>query len=242
MTDIVTGLADALAADGSYALVTGRSNDLVAPLVTGAAAHVTSPGPTTRLHVGAGLLLGGRRAVVVIDDLAVAVPPDPQVLAVTSSMGCARDALAAGWNLVQPWAPGDVAPLLAAAETPTLVVVADAPALEFDDPADPRRTRLWVDGDLATIVASGAGVPAAVRLAQRLQARGVDIAAVEVAILTSPGQEALVGGQALLVAGRDTVTAFRAAQWPDTPTTVVPLGAREEADLIGAVLAIVPTS
>ena len=242
MLETAAGLADALAADGRYSLVTGRALDGLTPLVDAASLHVVAPGPTTRLTVADGMRLGGHRVVAVLDDLAPGPAPASDVLAVTTSGPCAADALSAGWLILQPWAPTDVAPLLAAATGPRLMLIGDSPALVFADPPDPRRTRLWLDGDMATLVASGAAVPTAVRLAERLQARGIDIAAVEVAVLSDPGQAPLVAGNSLLIAGRDTAQAFRGSNWPEVPVASVSLDGMEEADLIGAVLAVVPTA
>ena len=242
MTDIAGVLADHLAEGGSYALVSGRTLDGLNPLREAAAVRVVSPGATTRLSVAAGLRMGGARVVAVVERVPLGPPPDPTVLFVTNVAACARDALAAGWSVVQPWAAADVVALLAGADEPTLVFVGGEPELEFADPPAPRRTRLWLDGDLATLVASGPAVPATVRLAERLQDRGMDIAAVEIAVLTSPGQVALAGGEGLLVAGRDTVAALRGSTWPDLETTPVPLAGQDEADVVGAVLAAVHPS
>lgn len=242
MREIAAALAQALAEQGDFALVTGRQADDVSPLVEAASYAVVAPGPTTRLSVAAGMRLGGSRVVALLDDFPEGATPDEAVISVTTLPGCAAAALTAGWTVVQPWSAADVAPLLEAADVPTMVFLCDETDLDFDDPPAARRTRLWLDGDLATLVASGPAVPAAVRLAERLQDRGVDIAAVEVAVLNSPGQAAMVGGRALLVAGRDTVSAFRGLTWPEVPTTAVALDGKEEADLIGAVLAVVQTA
>lgn len=242
MLETAGGLADALAEDGRYSLVTGRTMDGLTPLVEAAALRVVAPGPTTRLMVADGLRLGGHRVIAVLDELSPGPAPDADVLAVTTSAACAADALAAGWSVLQPWAPDDAGPLLGATTGPRVVLLSEQPALAFDDPPAPRRTRLWLDGDMATLVASGRSVPAAVRLAERLQARGIDIAAVEVAVLTSKDQAPLVGGASLLIAGRDTAQAFRGSTWPEVPVVAVSLHDMEEADLIGAVLAVVPTA
>lgn len=242
MTDSATALATVLGAERRFALVTGRHLDGLEPLVSAAAVHVKAPGPTTRLQVAAGLQSAGHPVVAVLEDLPPGPAPDGGVIAVTSVAACARAALLAGWTVVQPWAAGDIEPLVTGAAEPTLVLLGGEPALEFTDPPAPRRTRLWLDGDLATLVASGVGVPPAVRLAERLQERGVDIAAVEVAVLNTPAQAPLVGGEGLLVAGRDTVAAFRGTSWPDVPSESVALAGVEEADLIGAVLAAIRTA
>ena len=242
MPDIPGVLADHLTEGGPFTLVGGRDLDGLGPLAEAAALRVVSPGTTTRLSVAAGLRLGAARVVAVVETVPLGPPPDPSVLYVTSAASCARDALAAGWSVVQPWAAADVVALLDGAAEPTLVFVGAEPELEFADPPAPRRTRLWLDGDLATLVASGPAVPATVRLAERLQDRGMDIAAVEIAVLTSPGQAGLAGGEGLLVAGRDTVSAVRGSTWPDIETTPVRLAGQDEADVVGAVLAAVHAS
>jgi hypothetical protein len=241
MRDTTAALAELLQARGRFAVVSGRQSPGLAPLIDAASVAVVAPGPSTRLQVAEGLGLGGHHVITVLDELPPGVKPDPSALSVTTNAACARDALQVGWSVVQPWAAADVAPLLESADgSPTMVLLGEEPTLEFEDPPAPRRTRLWIDGDLATIVASGAAVPTSVRLAERLQDRGVDIAAVEVGVLTSPDQVPLVAGSGLLVAGRDTVAALRAPAWPDVRTIPVWLDGKEEADLIGAILAVVP--
>ena len=240
MVDVAHAAAAALTAGGRFAAVTGRAWDGAGPIVDAAAAHVVSPGPTTRLAVAAGVGLGGHRGIAVLDDVPAGPPPDPATLAFTTSAGAATSALAHGWTVVQPWSGDDVEPLIDAATQPALVLLTAGSDIPVGDPPSPRRTRLWLDGDMATLVASGSAVPTMIALAQRLQQRGVDIAAVEVAILTTPAQNAMVGGASVLVAGIDTATAFRGENWPRVPTTAVPVGGRDEADLIGAVLAAIP--
>jgi len=102
--------------------------------------------------------------------------------------------------------------------------------------------RDWADGHLATLIASGPAVALMVRLSQRLLTRGVEVAAVERAILTSPQHAPLAGGTHLLVAGADTGALVRQGHWPDSPVHAVPLSGATEADLVGAVLALVPAA
>ena len=231
-------VAGALGAGGPFAVVTGRQWDGAQTVVDAGAIHVVAPGPGTRLAVAAGFPMGGHRAYAVIDGLTEGPAPTVPTLALTTSAACAAQALTAGWTVVQPWSPEDVEPLLtAAADRAALVLLAGDAQLADDDPPSARRSRLWVDGELATLVGSGTAVPTMVRLATRLQQRGVDIAALEIALLDSPAQAPLVGGGALLVGGPDTVGAFRAERWPDLPTHDVQLHGLAEADLIGAVLA-----
>ena len=240
MVDIVAAAADSLLTAGRYAVVTGKQWSGAEALVDAASAHVVAPGPTTRLAVATGVGLGGHRAVAVVEEVPAGAPPDHKTLAFTTSPAAGVQALQAGWTLVQPWSGDDVAPLIDAAPQPALVLLApDAGSTDVDPPL-PRRTRLWIDGDMATLVGSGAAVPTMISLAQRLQQRGVDIAAVEVAILTSPAQEPLVGGTSILVAGRDTAMAFRGERWPEHPVSSVAIAGLQEADLIGAVLAVIP--
>lgn len=242
MSDVVAAAAEVLSASGRFALVTGRHWDGAEPLAEAAAEHVVAPGPTTRLAIATGVGLGGHRAVTLVDEVPPGPPPDADTLAFTTSAVAGVQALHAGWTVVQPWSSDDVAPLIDAAPGPALVLLgAQADATDVDPPL-PRRTRLWIDGDMATLVGSGTAVPTMIALAQRLQQRGVDIAAVEVAILNSPAQEALVGGTSILVAGRDTAGAFRGEHWPDHPVNPVAVAGQLRADLIGAVLAVIPAT
>ena len=242
MADVATAAADSLLAAGRYAVVTGKQWAGAEELVDAAAAHVVAPGPTTRLAVATGVGLGGHRAVAVVDEVPPGAPPDTKTLAFTTSHGASVQALHAGWTLVQPWSGDDVAALIEAAPQPALVLLGQEAGTTEVDPPLPRRTRLWIEGDMATLVGSGAAVPTMISLARRLQQRGVDIAAVEVALLTTPAQEPLVGGTSILVAGRDTALAFRGEHWPDYPVNSVPIAGLQEADLIGAVLAVIPAT
>ena len=236
MSELADATAAALAGRGRFTAVTGRRWDGVQPVVEAATLHVVAPGPTTRLAVARGVRWGGHRSVTLLDTYPAGVRPGTDALALTTSAGCAADALGNGWSVVQPWAGQDVEPLLDAAPTPAIVLLRDEPSTSLADPPDPRRSRLWLDGDVATLVGSGAGVGPMVALAERLRERGIDAAAVEVAILTSPAQAPLIGGRSLLVAGRDTSAAYRGTTWPDGPVTAVALEGTQEADLIGMVL------
>lgn len=242
MADVAAAAADSLVTGGRFAVVTGRQWTGAQALVDAASAHVVAPGPTTRLAVATGVGLGGHRAVAIVDEIPAGAPPDSQTLAFTTSPAAGVEALHNGWTLVQPWSGDDVAPLIDAAPQPALVLLAPDAGRTDVDPPLPRRTRLWIEGDMATLVGSGAAVPTMISLARRLQQRGVDIAAVEVAILTSPAQEPLVGGTSILVAGRDTALAFRGEHWPDHPVNSVAIAGQQEADLIGAVLAVIPAT
>lgn len=240
MSEVAQAVAGALGATGSFAVVTGRQWDGAQALIDAGAIHVVAPGPSTRLAVAAGLLMGGHRAYAVIDAVAEGPAPTAPAVALTTSAACATQALSAGWTIVQPWEPTDVEPLLAAAaDRPAVILLGGDADLDDDDPPSARRSRLWVDGEMGTLVGSGTAVPTMVRLATRLQQRGVDIAALEIALLDAPAQAPLVGGGALLVAGPDTVGPLRAERWPDLPTHAVQLHGLAEADLIGAVLALV---
>lgn len=236
MSELAEATATVLADRGRFTAVTGRGWEGVEAVVDAAALHVVAPGPTTRLAVARGIAWGGHRSVTLLDTYPAGVRPRSDALALTTSAACAADALRAGWSVVQPWAGSDVPALLDAASSPTLVLLRGTPSTPLPDPPDARRARLWVDGDVATLVGSGAAVGTMLQLANRLRARGVDVAAVEVAILTSPAQASLVGGTTLLVAGRDTSASYRGSAWPDHPVTPVTLDGSEEADLIGMVL------
>lgn len=236
MSELADATAAALVEHGRFTAVTGRRWDGAEAVVEAASLHVVAPGPTTRLGVARGIVWGGHRSVTLLDTYPAGTRPGPDALALTTSPACAADALRAGWSVVQPWAGQDVSALLDAAAPPAIVLLRDTPSTPQLDPPDARRSRLWVDGDVATLVGSGAAVGMMLRLSNRLRDRGVDAAAVEVAILTSPAQVALIGGATLLVAGHDTSAAYRGTAWPDTPVTAVALDGTEEADLVGMVL------
>lgn len=239
MSEFDEALAAAVANGGRFAILTGRTWSGAEAVVEAAALHVVAPGPTTRLAVAAGIGLGGHGCVTVIDEYAAGGVAVGDAVALTTSQACAADALRAGWSVVQPWAGADVDALLDSAPRPAMVLLREAASTPLGDPPDPRRSRLWFEGDATTLVASGPAVETMVHLAQRLHARGVDAAAVEVATLTSPAQVALVGGTTLLVAGRNTSGRFRGEVWPQEPVTPVALEGVEEADLMGMVLSVV---
>lgn len=231
--------ATALTDGGRFAILTGRTWPGAEAVVEAAGLHVVAPGPTTRLAVAAGIRLGGHRCVTVIDDYAPGGVAVADAVALTTSQACAADALRAGWSVVQPWAGADVATLLQSAPRPAMMLLRSGASTPIADPPDPRRSRLWFEGDTATLIGSGPAVGPMVHLTERLRARGVDAAAVEIATLTSPAQLALVGGSTLLVAGRDTSARFRSEAWPAEPVAPVALEGVEEADLIGMVLSVV---
>lgn len=240
MSDIADAAAAALGADGPFAVVTGRDASPVAPLVHDAAVHVISPGPTTRLSVAAGVSLGGHRAVTLLDDPPQELPPDARMLAFTASPACAGAALELGWSVVQPWRGDDVAELLEAAAHPALVLLAERGPEVDSEPPPPRRARQWHFGTMATLVASGAAVSAMVRLAQRLETRGVEVAAVEVAVLSTPEHLPLIGADAIVVGGGDLAPTVLQGRWPETRVQALSLADNADADLVGAVLALVP--
>ena len=239
MSEFDEAAAAAIGVPGRFAAVTGRTWRGAEAVVDAAALHVVAPGPTTRIGVAAGMALGGHRCVTLIDDYAVGVLAVADAVAVTTAQNCAADALRAGWSVVQPWAGADLAALLDTAPRPAMVLLRSDASTPIGDPPEPRRSRLWFEGDAATLIGSGPAVGPMVHLAERLHARGVDAAVVEVATLTSPAQAALVGGTTLLVAGRHTSARFRAEAWPDDHVTALPLDGAEEADLIGMVLSVV---
>src|SRR5688572_29884502 len=111
MTDVAEASAQSLLGGGRFAVVTGKEWAGAEALVTAAAAHVVAPGPSTRLAIATGVGLGGHRGVAVIEELPPGPPPDSKTLAFTTVAAAGVRALQAGWSLVQPWAPQDVAPL-----------------------------------------------------------------------------------------------------------------------------------
>lgn len=236
MSELADAAAVALRDRGRFTAVTGRRWDGAQAVVEAASLHVVAPGPTTRLDVARGVVWGGHRSVTLLDTYPAGVRPGPEALALTTSAACAADALRAGWAVVQPWAGDDVAALLDAAPSPAIVLLRETPSRPLPDPPEARRSRLWVDGDVATLIGSGAAVGVMLNLTDRLRDRGVDVAAVEVAIVTAPAQMPLIGGTTLLVAGRDTSAAYRGSGWPDGAVAALPLDGAEEADLVGMVL------
>lgn len=242
MTDVATAAAAALSDSGAYVLVSGRATDGIAPLIAAAQRHVVAPGPTTRLAIAAGVDLGGHRAVAVVDD-GCAFAGGHGDVGVTESPAAARQALRGGWSVVQPWRAADLADLVNDAPRPSLVLLADASAAP-EPPADAppaARVRVWREGALGTIAAGGAAVGALVRIGERLHARGVAVNVVEVATLTDPRLEALVGGDALYVGAADAMANLAVGEWPHPMDRVAVEGA-EDADLVGLVLSHIRTA
>ena len=235
MTAFAAAAAAVLSGEHAYVVVTGRSWNAAEPLVAAAAAHVVAPGGATRLTVAAGVALGNHRAVTVVDELPRG-RTDERTLAFTASVACAQTALASGWNVVQPWTTQDVQPLLELAARPALMVLSGHTPEQLPDAPLPAVTRAWQLGDLATIAASGPAVGAMVRLADRLTARGVEVTAIEISVLSNPGYAPLLGGRSLLVGGTPAAAFLRRGEWPDHGIVAVPLEDAEEADLVGTVL------
>lgn len=243
MSDMAAAAARALRDSGEYVVVTGRSSPRLSPLVDAARRHVVSPGLTTRLDVAAGVELGGHRAVTVVD-AGCDFTTGHGGVAFTESAQAARGALRGGWSVVQPWRGQDVASLLAGAPRPTVVLLG---ADDGPEPAaaahalPPRSLRRWQEGDLATVVASGAAVGPLVRIGGRLEARGVSVAVVEIAVLTGPAHEPLVGGDALYVGRPEAAALIAKGRWPEEMQRVAVSGA-EDADLVGQVLSNIRTA
>ena len=234
---MAAAVAAALREGGDYVVVTGRSWSGLEDVVRAAALHVPSPGPSTRLAVARGIALGGRRAVVVVDEGTALDAPLPAP-AITTSRQAALVALRAGWSVVQPAAATDVAPLLEQVAGPILVLVGSATG---DLPADqlvpaPAPVRQWREGPLATLAASGRGIAATLYLGDRLLARGVEVNLVELAVLTRAEHGALVGGDVVLVGLPDDADRLRQDRPPARPMFAAALD-QPDADLIGDVLA-----
>lgn len=244
MADVAAAAADALRAGGAYVLVTGRPTAALTPLIDAAQRHAVSAGPATRLSVAAGVQLGGHRAVAVVD-AGCLFDTEHAELAFTESRAAALIALRAGWAIVQPSTGDDVATLLDLAPRPTLVLLAEAAdtaAFPPDaPPLSPRGLRTWQTGELATLVAAGAAVAALVRIAARLEARGVPVTAVEVAVLGSAQLGPLIGGDALFVGGAAAADGLDEGAWDATLQRVDVAGV-DDADLMGGVLSRVRTS
>lgn len=245
MADVAAAAARALRAGGDYVLVTGRPTAALTSLIDAAQRHAVSAGPMTRLSVAAGVQLGGHRAVAVVD-AGCAFDAEHGALAFTQSPAAARTALRAGWAIVQPSMGDDVATLFDLAPRPTLVLLADAgeePAVLPPDapPLAPRGLRTWQAGELATLVAAGAAVEALVRIAARLEARGVPVTAIEVAVLGSNELVPLIGGDALFVGGAAAAGALGEGAWDASLHRVEVVGV-DDADLMGGVLSHVRTS
>jgi hypothetical protein len=248
MSDMATATAAALRDLGAYVLVTGRPTPALEPLIAGARRHVVSSGPGTRLAVAAGIALGGHVATAVIDD-GCAFADGHADVAITASPAAAAQALRSGWTVVQPSSGTDVAALLRSAPRPALVLLpTDArgagarPGAPDDPPHTPpsRGLRVWQDGELATLVASGAAVGPMVRISSRLEARGVSVTAVEVAVLAGSGHAALLGGDALHVGPPGSGDEVVRGTWPRALARV-PVAGAEDADLIGLVLSHIRT-
>jgi hypothetical protein len=256
MSEVATATAAVLRDLGAYILVTGRATPALEPLIAGARRHVLSSGPGTRLAVAAGTALGGHPAIAVVDE-GCAFDDGHGEIAVTEAPAAAARALRSGWSVVQPSSGADVAALLRGAPRPALVLLpADAPDARTgtgapddpphdppdDPPPDPpsRGLRVWRDGGLATVVASGAAVGPMVRIGERLAARGVSVTAVEVAVLAGPAHAALLGGDALHVGPPGSGDEVVRGTWPRALARV-PLSGAEDADLIGLVLSHIRT-
>lgn len=240
MTDLTRAAAAALAAPGPFVAVTGQPQVWLRAVSDAAARQLVSPGPTTRLSIAAGVVAGGHRAVVVVDGPLPPAAHAPAVIAVTGTAAVAAEALQLGWQVIQPWSGADVAGLLSDTSPPALLLLGEHDAGDAADLAPAHAVREWERGDLATIAASGAAVGTAVRLGDRLRARGVDIGVLELAVLTRPEHAALAGGAALFVAGRGAGHAWRRGEWPSVRVDTVPVAGVADADLVGAVLSLVP--
>jgi hypothetical protein len=244
MSDMATATAAALRDLGAYVLVTGRPTPALEPLIAGARRHVVSSGPGTRLAVAAGIALGGHVATAVIDD-GCAFADGHADVAITASPAAAAQALRSGWAVVQPSSGTDVAALLRSAPRPAVVLLpaeepdAQAGSAGSDSPPS-RGLRVWQDGELATLVASGAAVGPMVRISSRLEARGVSVTAVEVAVLAGSGHAALLGGDALHVGPPGSGDEVVRGTWPRALARV-PVAGAEDADLIGLVLSHIRT-
>lgn len=241
MAELATALGEALGDDGPFVLVTGRSTAGLQPLSDAAGIHLVAPGPSTRLTVGQGAMRAGRPAVVALDR-PERPPPGDVPLAVTTEPACAAAALQCGWTVIQPYAPSDMGRLLEVGAGPQCVLLHDRDAAAELDPPRTASRRQWVRGDLATIAASGAAVGAAVELVQRLRTRGVGVSLVEIAVLDDIRQELLVGGTTLVVCGPEAADPLRRGQWPLITMEAVSVQGVDAADLVGAVLARVPTA
>jgi hypothetical protein len=144
----------------------------------------------SRPVIGAGLVLGGRPAVSLLEAGDAQAPPrgGPHVL-VAPDGETAGALWAQGIDVLQPSWPADVAPLLAAGLTGAHPVVlrvdARSPAAALGDvpPLVPGAHRVLRAGEALGLYASGVGVPTALTVARMLAGRGVDAAAIEVSLL-----------------------------------------------------------
>ena len=239
MTDLVRATAAALAAQGPFVSVTGTPRVWLRAVSDAAAREIVAPGPTTRLAIAGGVVAGAHRAVAVVDGSLPLAAQAPAVLALTGDGAVAAEALHLGWRVIQPWAGTDVAGLLDETPLPALLVLGEHEPVDQANLAAPHAVREWERGELATIAASGPAVGTAVRLSSRLRDRGVDIGLLELAVLTRPEHAPLAGGGALFVAGRGAGQAWRHGDWPTARVDTVPLTGTD-ADLVGAVLSLVP--
>ena len=239
MTDLVRATAAALAAQGPFVSVTGQPRAWLKAVSEAAAREIVAPGPTTRLAIAGGVVAGAHRAVAVVDGSLPLAAHAPEVLALTGAAAAAAEALALGWQVIQPWSGADVAGLLAETSLPALLFLGEQEPGDDADLSPAHAVREWELGDLATIAASGPAVGTALRLAQRLRGRGADIGMLELAVLTRPEHAPLAGGEAIFVAGRGAGQAWRQGDWPTVRVDTVPL-AGTDADLVGAVLSLVP--
>jgi hypothetical protein len=239
MTDVVRATAAALSAAGPFVAVSGEPRAWLRAVSEAAAREIIAPGPTTRLSIAAGVVAGAHRAVAIVDGSLPLASRAPEVLALTGEGVVAAEALALGWRVIQPWAGADVAGLLAETPLPALLFLGEHEPVDDPDLSAAHAVREWERGELATIAASGPAVGTAVRLASRLRDRGVDIGLLELAVLTRPEHAPLAGGDAIFVAGRGAGQAWRQGDWPTARVDTVPLTGTD-ADLIGAVLSLVP--
>ena len=237
MADLDDAVTTALTGAGPFVLVTGRAWSGLEALADAAVHQVVVPTGGTALAVADGLRLGGRRAVTALDT-APAREPRPGEIVVTTSLTAAVGALSAGWRVAQPAFCDDVEQLLSRADLLLLTESAAAPGAE-PDPPPLSRLRVWEDGAMAALVSSGAGVDGMRRLAQRLAARGVEVSAIELAVLDQPAHAPLVGGRRLGIAGAAVAAELRRGEWSDA-TTFLDVAGSDEAELVGAVLARVP--
>ena len=244
MPDLATATALALAEQGRFVAVVGRDSTPLDPIAE-AAERVVVAGPGTRLAIAAGVMTGGHRPVVVADGRLPLPSTAPNVLTITDDATVAKAAVRHGWTVIQPWTRADVPALLARAELPALLFLGNpggAPGQPGDDASAPREVREWERGDIACLAASGPAVGPMRELGERLRMRGVDIGLLEIAFLTRPEMEPLAGGGAVLVAGRGAAHAWRRGEWPTGRVDAVALKGAGGADLVGAVLALVPVT
>lgn len=233
MADVAAAAAAALASGGAYVLVGGRSWSGLESVAENASATVTVAAELSRLSVGAGVRLGGRRAVVALDAGPVA-PPVPGELALTTSTECAAAALQHGWTVAQPTAASDVAQVWERAQL--LLVSRDGVDDSPDALRPAQRARTWHDGGMAVLVASGAATATLRRLAARLSTRGIEVTALELPLLDAPAHAPLLGGTRLGIGGPETAGPLRDGRWADG-IELLDADEPDEASLVGEVLA-----